>query len=86
MEYLPYAICVIVGLLGGAGGMQYLSTRGTSTKEQALKMLDKAAQVVADMEDPGPDEQVKIAARAKREELLQASITANMAKISKPAA
>lgn len=85
MEYLPYAICLVVGLLGGAGGMQYLASRGTSTKEQALKILDKASKAVADMNDPGPDEQVKIAARAKREELLQASITANMAKINKVA-
>lgn len=85
-NYLAYAVCLIVGLLGGAGVMHYISTRGTSTKEQLLKVMAKASDALAALDDPGQEEQVAIAARMKREELLSAQIAANFTKINKPAA
>lgn len=72
-------ICMAIGLIIGR-----FVKPSTSTKEQLLKALDKASAAVAAMNDPGADEQVAIAARMKREELLQASIASNMLKITKP--
>lgn len=78
-------IALAVALVFGALCV-YLGTRlagsSTSTKEQALKALDKAAKVVAALNDPGPEEQAAAAARMTREAALQQSIAATMAKVS----
>lgn len=76
-------VALIAGIAIGWVVSRFISRSATSTKEQLLKALDKASAAVAAMNDPGPDEQVAIAARMKREEILQASIASNMSKIVK---
>lgn len=84
-NYLSYAICAVFFLIAGMALMHYISSRGSSTKEQLLKLMAKTSKALAALNDPGADEQVAIAARLKREELLNAEIAANFVKINKPA-
>lgn len=82
IEYIIVAL--IAGIAIGWIICRALNRSPTSMKEQLLKAMAKSSKALAALSDPGADEQAAIAARLKREELLQAEIAANMLKITKP--